>query len=103
MPGEEELPAPVQDLPPGTWVVLNISDTGLGIPPEDRERIFDKFAQAHLGQGRRRGIGLGLTFCRLAVEAHGGKIWVGDQTGDGSTFSFTLPAAPPPPTSEEPA
>jgi signal transduction histidine kinase len=64
---------------------------GSGIPAEFRERIFERFAQ--LG-GRRKGTGLGLTFCRLARQAHGGKIWVEDNPrGKGSAFSFTLPVA----------
>jgi signal transduction histidine kinase len=70
-----------------------IRDTGTGIPPESFERIFEKFGQ--LGSGHRVGTGLGLTFCKLAVEAHGGRIEVESMPGVGSTFSFTIPVAGP--------
>ncbi len=75
-------------------VLISITNTGPTIPPQDRERIFERFARASGGQPLTRGFGLGLAFCRLAVEAHGGKIWVeaGDQ-GDGNRFVFCLPIA----------
>jgi len=69
-----------------------VRDTGPGIPPEYRTRIFDRFVQIASRSGRRRGTGIGLNFCQLAVEAHGGKIWVEDAPGGGSEFSFTLQA-----------
>jgi signal transduction histidine kinase len=79
----------------GTAVSFAVQDTGEGVAAEDRERIFEKFAQA---QGRpvnrRQSTGLGLTFCRLAVEAHGGRIWVDSASGEGSTFQFTVPLKP---------
>ncbi|HEV8662479.1 MAG TPA: hybrid sensor histidine kinase/response regulator [Candidatus Methylomirabilis sp.] len=75
-------------------VTLGVRDTGQGIPAAFREKIFDKFAQAEVGsRGGRRGTGLGLTFCRLAVEAHGGRIWVESAEGRGSCFFVTLPRA----------
>ncbi len=80
----------------GEWVEVRVSDTGPGIPPEDQARIFDKYAQVRMAPARRRGVGLGLTFCRLAVEAMGGRIWVESAQGMGSTFSFVLPVALPP-------
>ncbi len=67
-----------------------VRDRGPGIPAEYRERIFQKFYQMP-GPRRRRGTGLGLPFSRLAVEAHGGRIWVEDNPGGGSVFVFTLP------------
>ena len=67
-----------------------VRDQGPGIPAEYRERIFQKFYQMP-GPRRRRGTGLGLPFSRLAVEAHGGRIWVEDNPGGGSVFVFTLP------------
>jgi signal transduction histidine kinase len=67
-----------------------ISDTGDGIPASAFERIFEKFAQL---DSRRGGTGLGLAFCKLAVEAHGGTIKVESSPGTGSTFSFTIPIA----------
>ncbi|HSD85213.1 MAG TPA: GAF domain-containing protein, partial [Anaerolineae bacterium] len=69
-----------------------VRDTGPGIPVEYRTRIFDRFVQVANRSGRRRGTGIGLNFCQLAVEAHGGKIWVEDAPGGGSEFSFTLQA-----------
>lgn len=75
------------------YVLVQVLDTGPGIPDDYRERIFDRFAQVKGRQGRRRGTGLGLTFCKLAVEAHGGRIWVDNRPEGGSAFSFTLPVA----------
>jgi PAS domain S-box-containing protein len=71
-------------------VTVSVSDNGPGIAPRHQEHIFDKFARIQQG-GRPKGLGLGLAFCRLAVEAHGGRIWVESDTGKGATFSFTLP------------
>jgi signal transduction histidine kinase len=67
-----------------------IRDTGEGIPSEAFEKIFEKFGQL---DSRRVGTGLGLAFCKLAVEAHGGRIRVESTPGAGSTFSFTIPLA----------
>ncbi len=73
-------------------VAVSVIDQGPGIPEEQRERIFERFAQVEGSQAARRGFGLGLTFCRLAVEAHGGQIWVEKgPNGVGSCFVFTLP------------
>ena len=72
------------------WV--SISDTGPGVPAEDRERIFERFTQGTGEKLKRRGFGLGLAYCRLAVEGHGGRIWIQDgPNGIGSRFTFTLP------------
>jgi NtrC-family two-component system sensor histidine kinase KinB len=75
----------------GSLVLFFIEDSGPGIPSEDRERIFEKFVRLHSGT-RVRGMGLGLAFCRLAVQAHGGKIWMETHEQPGSRFVFTLPA-----------
>ena len=77
----------------GEMLALEISDSGPGIPEEFREKIFEPFSQVPEQRGRRRGSGLGLTFCKLAVEAHGGRIWVQESPGGGSIFTFTLPIA----------
>lgn len=76
-------------------VRVDVRDAGPGIAPADQDRIFEKFGQVR-STDRLRGSGLGLTFCRLAVEAHGGRIGVHSQPGHGSTFWFTLPLDPPP-------
>ncbi len=82
---------------PQKSLIFEIHDEGEGISPADQERIFHKFGQVENRQaGRRNSTGLGLTFCKLAVEAHGGQIWVESSEGKGSTFSFSIPtgAAP---------
>ena len=69
-----------------------VRDTGIGIPEEYHERIFEKFGQVEAGHQRHEhSSGLGLTFCRLAVVAHGGMIGVRSRLGEGSTFWFVLP------------
>jgi signal transduction histidine kinase len=69
-----------------------VADRGPGVPEESRELIFEKFGQvAGKGTGRKTSVGLGLAFCRLAVEAHGGRIGVESSEGGGSTFWFELP------------
>ena len=76
-------------------VKIQMIDSGPGVPEEYRDRIFERFTQVPGHPGRRRGSGLGLTFCRLAVEAHGGRIWVEPRTSGGSVFVFTLPITGP--------
>ena len=80
----------------GQRVVVRVTDTGVGIVAEDRERIFDKFYQSSSHSGARHaGTGLGLAIARHIVEAHGGKIWVESHPGTGATFVFTLPVDDP--------
>jgi signal transduction histidine kinase len=76
---------------------LTVRDDGEGVPDAFKAAIFGKFAQAPAESGRpqRHGTGLGLAFCRLVVEAHGGKIWVEDAPGGGSAFRFWLPSQSP--------
>ncbi|HEY0867846.1 MAG TPA: HAMP domain-containing sensor histidine kinase, partial [Fimbriimonas sp.] len=88
--------------PPGSNVVVHVDpspkdgirfavqDHGPGIPPEYAERIFEPFSQV---KGTQGGTGLGLTFCRLAVHAQGGRIWVDSHLGKGTSMIFTLPHA----------
>jgi len=71
-------------------VVVSVADSGPGIPADDLDKIFNKFTRV-TGDDRPKGLGLGLAFCRLAVEAHGGRIWVESEEGEGSRFFFTLP------------
>jgi PAS domain S-box-containing protein len=77
----------------GEILETSVQDDGPGISPADQERIFDKFTRLRSTEGPR-GLGLGLAYCRLAVNAHGGKIWVESQVGQGANFKFTLPVAP---------
>lgn len=75
-------------------VELRVSDEGPGVPAEWRERIFDKYVQVGgATNGARHSRGLGLAFCRLAAEAHGGRIWVEDNRPKGSSFRVRLPSA----------
>ncbi len=74
----------------GQWLTLWVQDDGPGIPTAQQERIFEKFARLQI-EGSPKGMGLGLAYCRLAVEAHGGKIWVESQVDEGSRFFITLP------------
>lgn len=77
---------------PRGYYRISVIDNGEGIPAEYHEKIFERFGQAELRKGGRRvDTGLGLTFCKLAVEAHGGKIYVESEPGKGSTFSVRLP------------
>jgi signal transduction histidine kinase len=76
-------------------MAISVTDTGPGIPPEERERVFERFTQTAGEKRHRRGFGLGLTFCRLTVLAHGGRIWVeSGEDGKGSRFIFTLQLPP---------
>ncbi len=76
-------------------IIVRVIDTGVGIAPEDQERVFEQFVQvgAPVGEDHPMGTGLGLSICREIVEHHGGRIWVESVLGAGSTFSFTLPLA----------
>ena len=73
-------------------ITIAVSDTGIGIAPEDQATIFEEFRQVGREDARKQeGTGLGLTLAKKFVELHGGRIWVKSQVGQGSTFSFTLP------------
>jgi two-component system sensor histidine kinase KdpD len=103
--------------PPGTLIdfkaeyasdqiVLEISDTGPGLPKEDPQRVFQKFFRAANGagdDGSRRGVGLGLAICRGIVELHGGTIAAVNQPGGGALFRIQLPVGGTPPTVPEEA
>ncbi len=81
--------------PADGFVEIAVSDTGIGIAPEDREAIFEEFRQARSDYARKReGTGLGLTLAKRFVELHGGRIRVESEVGKGSTFTFTLPVRP---------
>ncbi len=72
-------------------IIASVSDEGMGIPVEHRQSIFEKFERIKHGNSDSKGLGLGLAFCRLAVEAHNGRIWVDDAPGGGARFNFTIP------------
>jgi PAS domain S-box-containing protein len=72
-------------------ILVWVKDNGPGIPASEHERIFYKFTRIKV-ENTAKGLGLGLAYCRLAVQAHGGKIWVDSEVGVGSCFTFSLPA-----------
>jgi signal transduction histidine kinase/putative methionine-R-sulfoxide reductase with GAF domain len=74
------------------WIIFFVYNTGEGIPLDLQERLFDKFTT---GTQEGRGSGLGLAFCKMVIEAHGGRIWVESTPGQDATFIFTLPATRP--------
>src|SRR5262249_40876166 len=78
-------------VPKDGFVEVSVSDTGIGIAPEDQEKVFEEFRQVGTAAKKVEGTGLGLTLCRKFVELHGGKIWVKSELGQGSTFTFTIP------------
>ena len=66
-----------------------VSDTGVGIPADKLEAVFERFLQ--ITKNDRRGVGLGLYISKCIVQGHGGRIWAESKSGEGSTFCFTLP------------
>jgi signal transduction histidine kinase len=80
----------VQVSPANGMIQFCVQDTGPGIPHESLDLIFEKFRRINT-ENTPKGLGLGLAFCRLAVQAHGGKIWAESELGEGSRFYFTLP------------
>ncbi|WP_405067317.1 GAF domain-containing protein [Kribbella sp. NBC_01510] len=74
----------------GAEVHIAVTDTGRGVPPEDRERIFESFQQGGRGPSQEEGTGLGLTLSRRIVELLGGRMWLESEVGVGSTFGFSL-------------
>ena len=72
-------------------VEISVSDTGIGIAPDDQEAVFEEFRQVGTADKKAEGTGLGLTLCRKFIELHGGRIWVKSQVGASSAFTFTIP------------
>jgi signal transduction histidine kinase len=68
-----------------------VTDTGVGIAPEDKDAVFEEFRQVGAAARKVEGTGLGLAISRKFIELHGGRIWVRSELGTGSTFTFTLP------------
>lgn len=80
----------------GQWIEISVADTGIGLRPEDKERIFGEFEQVDSSYTRdQEGTGLGLALSRKLVELHGGWIWVESELGKGSVFRFVLPLTRP--------
>jgi len=80
-------------VPKDGLVEVSVSDTGVGIAPEDQDKVFEEFRQVGTADKKAEGTGLGLTLCRKFTELHGGKIWVKSAVGQGSTFTFTIPVS----------
>ena len=74
------------------WAEISVTDTGVGIAPEDQTTVFDEFRQVGSAAKKIEGTGLGLAISRKFIELHGGRIWVTSKVGTGSTFAFTLPS-----------
>ncbi|MDD5668495.1 MAG: ATP-binding protein, partial [Candidatus Omnitrophica bacterium] len=78
----------------GSFLQVDISDTGMGISEKDLPRIFERFYRVDKARSRELGgTGLGLSIVKHIVSAHGGQVWVKSELGRGSTFSFTIPLA----------
>jgi signal transduction histidine kinase len=83
----------VRAAPADGLIEVSVTDTGVGIAPEDQEAVFEEFRQVGTADKKAEGTGLGLALSRKFIELHGGRIWVTSQVGVGSTFTFTLPSA----------
>jgi two-component system phosphate regulon sensor histidine kinase PhoR len=91
--GESEVGFPVAH-PSGLWMLVSVSDTGIGIPAHDLPRIFERFYKVDRSRNRTSGgSGLGLAIAKHLIEGHGGRLWAISEEGSGSTFYFTLPIA----------
>jgi signal transduction histidine kinase len=84
----------VRAAPADGLIEVSVTDTGVGIAPEDQGAVFEEFRQVGATDTRAEGTGLGLALSRKFIELHGGKIWVQSEVGHGSTFTFTLPVRP---------
>src|SRR5579862_446372 len=74
-------------------VVISVTDHGPGIPPDEQQRIFERYYRGKQGRGQLSGMGMGLPIARQVIEAHHGRVWVESRPGEGATFSFSLPVA----------
>jgi CheY-like chemotaxis protein/anti-sigma regulatory factor (Ser/Thr protein kinase) len=78
----------------GNELIVTVADTGIGVPPEDQERIFESFQQGRRGPSKEEGTGLGLTLSRRIVGLFSGRMWLESTPGIGSTFGFAIPGLP---------
>ena len=77
----------------GEFIMVSVSDDGIGVPADDREKIFERFYRAsNRSEVNAPGTGLGLAIAREVVDKHGGKIWLESEVGKGTTFHFVVPA-----------
>ncbi len=83
----------IEAKPDGDMWCISVADNGIGMNPDNTRRIFEPFRRLH-GEEEYAGTGIGLAVCERIVEQHGGRIWVRSTLGEGSVFSFTMPAAP---------
>lgn len=91
----------LRGLEAGEWVAVSVQDSGIGIAPENLDRVFEKFQQVgDMMTARPKGTGLGLTISKEIVEYHGGRIWAASAPGKGSTFTFALPLTGAPPATD---
>jgi signal transduction histidine kinase len=74
-------------------VHVSVTDQGIGIPAQDRDRVFEKFSMLPKPSWTKKGTGLGLFITKGIIEAHGGKLWIDSEVGKGTTFNFTLQVA----------
>lgn len=86
----------IQALRNESELVVTVTDTGIGVPLEDQERIFESFQQGRRGASKEEGTGLGLTLSRRIVGLFGGRMWLVSAPGEGSTFGFAIPGLTPP-------
>jgi signal transduction histidine kinase len=78
----------------GEMAEISVTDTGVGIAPEDQDAVFEEFRQVGTTARQVEGTGLGLALSRKFIELHGGSIWLKSQVDMGSTFTFTIPVRP---------
>ncbi|AGB38630.1 PAS domain-containing sensor histidine kinase [Natronococcus occultus] len=90
--GDEPPQVDISAVRNGSDVIVSVTDEGIGIEPDDSDRVFEVFQSLH-AQDEHSGAGIGLALCNRIVERHGGDIWVESEPGEGATFSFELPAA----------
>lgn len=90
---DQKITVSAKVLPAEKQLMISVSDEGAGIAPKYRTLIFEKFERIQNGDEASKGLGLGLAFCRLAIEAHHGRIWVDDAPGGGARFNFTVPTS----------